>query len=177
MNTSIQKWYAIRVTYGREMKLKKYLESHQIESFVPMRYENDQHKKVKSLVPAIHNLIFIHASKAVLDPIKTRIERHIPIRYIIDRSTNLPLVVPDKEMDNFIIVAGTCNEQLIYLPQMNGKFKQGDKVRVIGGLFTGVEGEIKRIKRNRRVIVTIKGLITVATAYIEPALLEKISPA
>ena len=46
---------------------------------------------------------------------------------------------------------------------------------VTGGPFKGAEGHIKRIKRDRRLIVTIKGVVAVATAYIHPSLLRKVS--
>ena len=32
-------WYAVRVTYSRELSLKDYLDKENIENFIPMRYE------------------------------------------------------------------------------------------------------------------------------------------
>lgn len=52
--------------------------------------------------------------------------------------------------------------------------KKGDKVRVLGGIFEGAEGTLKRIKGDRRVVVSIPGVIAVATANIHASLLEKI---
>jgi ribosomal protein L24 len=50
----------------------------------------------------------------------------------------------------------------------------GDRVVVTGGPFKGAEGHIKRIKRDRRLVVTIPGIVAVATAYIHPDLLKKV---
>ncbi len=169
-----REWYAIRVTYGREMKLKKLLDPLQIENFIPMCYQMDAEKQTRILVPAIHNLIFIKSSRIELDQIKIQVENCTPMRYIIDPSTHLPMIVSETAMRNFIAVASMIDEDLIYLDPCKSNFTQGDRVRITEGLFAGVEGEIRRIKRNRRVVVSIRGIVAVATAFIEPAFLEKI---
>lgn len=53
-------WYAIRVTYSREMIFKEYLDGHNVENFIPMHYESTDlgAKKSRKLVPIIHNLGF-----------------------------------------------------------------------------------------------------------------------
>ena len=55
----------MRVTYGREEKIKEHLDSENIECFLPMcyRFVEKFGKKVQKLVPAIDNLIFIHSTK------------------------------------------------------------------------------------------------------------------
>ena len=45
-------------------------------------------------------------------------------------------------------------------------YKSGDKVRVVQGDFSGVEGRIARVSGQQRVVVEINGLCMVATAYI-----------
>lgn len=170
-------WFAIRVTYSREMKLKKYLDSVNIKSFIPMHYiestKNGQRKKI--LVPIIHNLIFIFSSRKILDAIKQKvIVEKIPIRYIMDKASNTPIIIPERDMQNFIAVSGSLDEQLLYLTDIEPMLGKGDRVRVIGGIFKGVEGEILRLKRDRRVVVSIKGIIAVATTFIHHSLLQKI---
>ena len=39
VNETDLKWFAIRVTYSREMALKGYLDQYGIESFIPMHYK------------------------------------------------------------------------------------------------------------------------------------------
>ena len=80
-------WYALRVTYSRELVLKAYLDSEGIESFIPMRYEyilKDGHP-VRKLVPAVHNLVFVRSSRNCIDAIKESQIMTSPIRYIMDR--------------------------------------------------------------------------------------------
>jgi len=167
-------WYPIRVTYKREMKLKTYLDSAGISNFLPMRYKEVVESRKLILAPAIHNLIFIQSTRKVIDELKPEVEAEAPMRYIIDKTTNRPIVVPERQMENFIAVAGTYNEQLVYLARIEPTLKKGERVRVTGGIFSGVEGVVVRIKRDQRVLVSIEGIIAVATAFIHPLLLEKI---
>ena len=54
------------------------------------------------------------------------------------------------------------------------EYHEGDRVVVTDGPFKGAEGHIKRIKRDRRLVVTIRGVVAVATTYIHPSLLRKV---
>lgn len=170
----MKKWFAIRVTYNREMKVKRELDSIHIENFLPMKSKImfRGEKKIKELVPAIHNLIFVHITKEQLKEYKATTT--LPIRYIMNRETREPITIPDNQMSNFIAVAGNASEQIVYLEPNLSNFKKGDKVRIIGGVFEGAEGYFMRIKGDRRVVVCINGIAAVATAFIHPSLVTKI---
>ena len=99
------------------------------------------------------------------------------MRYIIDRETNRPLIVPDSQMHSFIAVSGNYEEQIVYLDPALTSLRKGDRVRIIGGVFEGVEGIVIRVKGDRRVSVCIKGIMAVATAYIHPYMIELIPDA
>lgn len=169
-------WYAMRVPYSREILFKKHLDSIKIENFVPMHYQfiEKNGTRSKQLVPVIHNLIFVRSCRTILDDIKSNIESKIPSRYIMDKSVHQPLIVPDNQMNDFITVAKTYDQGLLYLDPATAKFKKGDRVRIIQGCMAGVEGEFVRIKGDRRVVVSIDGLMSIATAFIPPQMLEKI---
>lgn len=170
-------WYAIRVTFNREMKVKDDLDLRGIESFIPMKYVmgTRRGRRVKKLVPTIHNLIFFHIEPSLMKQYKAT--TRLPIRYIMNPATKKPVVVPDREMKNFIAVAGTYEEQLVYITPKPGQFTRGDHVRILGGPFEGAEGVLQRVKGDSRVIVTVQGLVAVATTAIHPSLLEKIPKA
>ena len=72
------------------------------------------------------------------------------------------ITVPDREMNNFIQATQTDDERLHYLNYTDFLNKEGRKVRVIAGDFMGIEGEIKRIKKDRCVVVLIRGIAAVA---------------
>lgn len=166
-------WYAIRVTYSRELKAKELLDELGVESFIPMRHTEKivGAKRVRVLAPVIHNLVFIKSTKNKLDQIKQRIPY---LRYIMDRHTNRPVVVPTKQMESFIVVAGTLDEQLRYIEAPDHALQRGDRVRITAGTLQGVEGIYLRIKGDRRVVVAIEGFLAVATAFVHPSLLEHI---
>lgn len=85
----------------------------------------------------------------------------------------LPAPISEKEMNNFILVTSVSDE-LFPLEEVTPEFLHGDRVRVTGGLFEGVEGIIKRIKGDRRLIVSIDCFTAVATCFIRSEFLEKI---
>jgi transcription antitermination factor NusG len=169
-------WYALRITYSRELALKEYLDSEQIENFIPMHYvdviKNEQ--RTRKLVPAVHNLVFVRASRERLDVLKKEKEYALPMRYIMNRETHRPIVIPDRQMQSFIAVAGNTEQQAIYLDVSEVNLRKGDRVRVVGGIFAGIEGKFMRIKNDRRVVVILEGVMAVATVPIHPSLLEKL---
>jgi transcription antitermination factor NusG len=99
----------------------------------------------------------------------------LPIRYIMDRVNHKPITVPTREMENFIKVAGTYDEKLVYLSPDMGNFVRGERVRIIGGMFAGAEGIFVRVKGDRRVVVNVEGLVAVATTFVHPSMIEKIT--
>ena len=167
----------MRVTYSREIAFKAYLDAKSIKNFIPMHYEacSCGCRKYRKLVPVVHNLVFVYSSRKLIDSIKKELDYRVPVRYIMDQETNTPIIVPEKQMTDFIAVAGTYDEQLLWLKETHIACKRGDRVRIKGGLLKGVEGILVRIRGDRRVVVSIQGFMAVATAFIHPALLERIN--
>ena len=168
-------WYAIRVTYNRELRVKEDLDARGITNFVPMQYRREERngRMVKRLVPSVHNLIFINLTPSEMKDYKMSTD--LPIRYIMNRETHKPITVPNHEMENFITVAGTYDEKLIYLNPEPGDFSKGERVRIIGGDFAGAEGIFVRVKGDRRVLINVQGVVAVATTYVHPSMIEKIT--
>ncbi|WP_455591418.1 UpxY family transcription antiterminator [Bacteroides sp.] len=168
-------WYALRVTYSRELTVKEYLDGAGIENFIPMHYEyvTKGDRRVRKLVPVVHNLVFVRSSREHINRMKE--ELSLPIRYIMNKETNHPIIVPERQMHHFIAVAGTNEEQLVYLEPTAVAFRKGQRVRVTGGVFEGVEGEFIRVKNDRRVMVSIQGVMAVATTFIHPSFIELIN--
>ena len=78
------------------------------------------------------------------------------------------------EMRSFILVAGNCDEAVLYVEPAELHLVKGQKVRITGGVFEGVIGEFVRIRHDRRVVVNIEGVMAVATTFIPPSLVEPI---
>ena len=150
MKENDKHWYPIRVTYSQEMKVKSYFDACQIASFIPMRYSEIQRNgqsKIK-LVPVIHNLVFVYCTKNEIEQIKRESSISSKIRYIIDKETKQIITIPDKQMQDFISVAGNIDEQILYLTPQEVALKKGDYVRITGGIWKGIEGKLVRIKKN-----------------------------
>lgn len=172
------KWFPMRVTYHREMKVKEQLDNLGIESFVPMHYELVETKqgRKRMLVPAVHNLIFIHSTQEAITHLKMTKKGCEPLRYMMKRvagSRNREImIVPDLEMDNFMRVASVQDESVMFLDYKEFIGKEGRRVRINEGAFAGVEGVIKRIKRNKHVVVQIEGVAAVAVTFVPSSYLS-----
>ncbi len=171
----VQLWYPLRVTYNRELKVKADLDALGVTNFVPMQYRREERngRMVKRLVPSVHNLIFVKMTPSKMTEYNKTTA--LPIRYIMNRETRRPITVPEQEMENFIRVAGTYEEKLVYLNPDPGDFAKGERVRVIGGPFAGTEGIFIRVKGDRRVLINIPGVVAVASTFIHPSMIEKIT--
>ena len=169
-------WFAIRVTYGRELKFCQALNEAGFETFVPMTRKkvekNGQTTHV--VVPAVSNLCFVNTEKQKLDEYMTQLGESNPAHYIWDKGTKKPIVVPDKAMSDFIQITKVMSDEVLYLQDVTAKLQAGQKVRVKDGPFKGIEGTILRVKRSRRVVVDFPGLLAVATNFIDPRELELI---
>jgi transcription antitermination factor NusG len=167
-------WFPMRVTYHREMKIKALLDELGIESFVPQRYELVETKaagKKRMLVPAIHNLIFVKSTQEQITYLKMTREAFAPMRYIMKRALSSDekreiLHVPDDQMNNFMRVASLQDDRIMFLDYSQLHNNIGKPVKIIDGYFAGVEGTIKRINRNKRVVVQIEGVAAVAIAFV-----------
>ena len=87
---------------------------------------------------------------------------------------NKMITVPNKQMEDFIRVSNLPAEELIPLGIREGESLTGQRVKVIDGPLVGIEGFIKRIEGNKRVVVTIDGMLATALKFISPSLLTKI---
>ena len=172
-------WYPMRVTYGREVKVKEALDKLGIDNFLPMHYElvdpGDGNKR-RLLVPAIHNLIFIYDSREDITLLKTTRREFQPLRYITKHfaesvADNI-LTVPEAQMRNFMRVASVQDDSVIFLDNSDYLSKVGRRVLITEGYFAGVEGIIKRIKKNKHVVVQLEGLAAVAVTYVPASCLR-----
>lgn len=163
-------------TFGRELKAKIFLDSKQVRSFIPMRYEIVKDKKqgkIKKLVPAISNLIFVYTTKDRIQSLKSVVEY---LQYLTKPvgGKNIPITVPEYQMQQFMAVCDTYNENLAYLSPDEINLVEGTPVKIIGGEFDGIEGTFVKVNKSRkkRVVVMIQGLTAVMIAEFENGYLQ-----
>jgi transcription antitermination factor NusG len=169
------KWFVLFAANGKAAKISDYLKSTGIECFYPMFYQNrrirNSERTKRFLQPIFRNLLFVKSTKSKLDPVLRAIKFEFGItsdlyfRYR-DGEERKIMIVPSAEMKNFIAVVGAVEEPIIYLSNEDVKIRQGTKVRIIGGVFEGVEGIFMRLQGHKRVVVSLPNLFSVATAFV-----------
>lgn len=103
-------------------------------------------------------------SPAWLQKIKTA--KLIPAKCMYDKTTQMPLIVPDKQMDDFIALTEGKFEDVLLIDPSTEELERGDMVRITSGMFAGIEGEYIRYRSKNRVVVRIEGFAAVATAEV-----------
>lgn len=172
-------WYALRVSYSRELKVRDRLNELGVKTFVPMMWRRCPVKPgmttgnpSRRLVPAVGNLCFAYSTRAELEDFIRGYGETSPVHFYWDRTANKPLTVSEKAMNDFIAVSSTLDEDLIYITEITSKLREGQTVKVKEGPFKGIEGKVVRIRKSRRILVELPGMLAVATTYIQPEYLE-----
>lgn len=166
-------WYALKVFYNRVVYLKSLLDPEGIESYVPYhteeRYEGGRLTYVeKQLIPS---LMFVRCTPEWL--INFKHEHNGDFMFYTEAGTSKPGVIHDAEMRSFILVTSAdAGRNVKYFGSDAPEYHTGDRVRVIDGIYKGAEGYIKRIKKDRKLIVSVTGVAVVAVSYIHPDFLE-----
>ena len=162
--------------YRRELIAKEYLDRKNVECFVPMRealVERRNGTKSRQMVPAVHNLIFVHTTKEDIKALKQG-TNFLQYRTRPEGGKNVPIIVPDSQMQQFITITRAQNENITYFRPEEVDIKKGTKVRVHGGVFDGTEGHFVKLrgKRSRRVVLLIEGITAVALTEISTDFIE-----
>ena len=146
------RWFAARTRNAQALHVRTLLQNRNVEYFIPTTLkvvEVNGRRKTKE-APLLSNLVFVHTTKKHACALAN--DHGIPLFYIIDRNTRTLLIVPDKQMNNFMQVVDLSPESVCMseLP-----FTKGGKVRVVKGDFAGVEGEMLGMATRTYVIIRI----------------------
>ena len=169
-----KQWYVLRVSYSRAEKANELLKAKGIETHLPLHtiYKEVNGKPKKQRIPLLPNFLFVNTTLSVLQSFLKSSPDLSFISFYYDHfnkktdGKNPPLVVPKESMDNFIKLTSIDNEHILLIDEVNGTYKQGDYVRIIDGQFKGIEGRVTKITGQKRVIVELPGICSIATAYI-----------
>ena len=152
-------WYAFKVYYNKVQPLIAECKDRNLEFFAP--------------TDVIQSLLFLHCNEHEMAQF---IVAHRQQVWVYTKAgSHEAAVIPDREMEVFRFVVTAGRDGLTLLGDDRPEYHEGDRVVVTGGPFKGAEGHIKRIKRDRRLVVTIRGVVAVATTYIHPSLLQKVN--
>lgn len=167
-------WYALKIFYNRVSGFREQLEHAGWRTYVPAKvveiYEGGSLHYVEK--PIIQSLLFVHCPEETVLALKRGNDAYL--MYYADFATGRPSVIPDREMEVFILVTSVQDKGLEYLGADAPEYHEGERVRVTGGIYKGAEGYIKRIKKDRKLVVCVSGVAVVATSFIHPSYLERI---
>ena len=193
-------WYALKVFFNKVFEIEALLGDMDLETYIPVRkvqLKGAEHMRIARRLatpddsrcdnqfiqagpiifkrePVITSLLFVHAPERRVKAIEEAVKGRAFVYKMVDGER--PAVIPDRQMEMFRLVCSSGDTGLTFFSDESmTRYKQGDKVRVIEGPLKGTEGYIKRIKKDRRLLVAIEGFIAVATSFIPPLFLEKVS--
>ena len=176
-----QQWFVLRVSYGRIIKAKAFVEAKGFECYVPMRYKEVKKQGKKRIItePLLPSFLFVHATveqvvtllyeiKVSSDESRTLLSYYFnhTIHCQDNPKCNPPLTIRDAAMNNFIRLTSIKNPHIIPVTTEIIQYKLGDMVIVTEGEFKDIHGRVARIAGQQRVVVELFEGYLVATAYI-----------
>ena len=184
-----KQWFVLRVSYGRIIKAKAFIEAKGLECYVPLRYKEVRKHGKKRIItePLLSSFLFVYATAEQVDyllqdkDIKA-FENRALLSYYYDHTShcenaptkNPPLIIADTAMDNFIRLTSIHNPHIIPVTSENIKYKLGDEVVITEGEFKDIHGRVTRIAGQQRVVVELFDGCLVATAYIPKEAMNRV---
>ena len=176
-----KQWFVLRVSYGRIVKAKAFVEAKGLECYVPMRYKEAKKQGRKRIVTdfLLPSFIFVHSVSEQIESLLhdvrvSSIEGRPLLSFYFDHTAhssdapdrNPPLIIRNETMNNFIRLTSIKNPHIIPVTSSNIQYKLGDHVVVTEGDFKGVYGRVARFAGQQRVIVEVFSGCLIATAYV-----------
>ena len=193
-------WYAMKVFFNKVFEMEALLEDRDVESYIPVRKEQlkgEEHLRIArrlatpddrrrdnqfiqagpvifKRIPVVNSLLFFRTNAERVPEMEALVNGRGFVYKMTDRER--PSVIPDRQMAMFRMVCSSGVDGLEFFADDDlTRYRQGDKVRVTEGPLKGAEGYIKRIRKDRRLLIAIEGFVAVATSFIPPQFLEKVS--
>lgn len=146
-------WYAACTTVNQEFRIKKLLDGLGVECFLPthtvVRQWSDRKRVVE--VPLIRSIVFVRTDP---DRALSLLKEHgMKARYMYDYAQRSILTIPDRQMEDFMFLIR--HSQAEELQVLKADFAPGDKVRVVEGTLTGLEGELIRVEGKTQVLIRV----------------------
>ena len=172
-------WFVMRDLKRPNAKLPAYrrLSEQGFEVFTPLdtRIVVRGGKRTKETVPVIHDLLFVHSSRNLLDAIVQRTDT-LQYRYKKGGAYCEALTVPIREMEQFMQVVTSGEKVRYYRPEEITPDMLGASIRILAeGPLYRAEGRLRSLRgsKKRRLIVELTGLLAVEVE-VQPDFIELI---
>lgn len=122
------------------------------------KYKQKEHGRgfIKKQMPTINGLVFL---QGISSDLQTFLRNNYPQYHLINNcSTGKPAIIENRVMQPFMQAVNTHPENVTFLRDPFEKFaKDHIKLRVLTGIFKGLEGYIVRIDRDRQLVMEFGG--------------------
>lgn len=156
-------WFAARTRDKQEFTVRGFLEKLKTEQALDIAYylptktvvRQLKYRKKQVEIPIIRNIVFVHATKRCACDLSNTYG--VPLYYMKDLFTHAMLVVPHKQMEDFMFVLDLSPEGVSF---DNETLSVGSKVKVVKGDFCGIEGEVATGGNKTYVLIRIHHILT-----------------
>lgn len=170
-------WFVLRAIFKKELAVRDELRKAGLRCYVPLRYQvmlQNGHK-VRRLVPAITELVFVYGNEEQIAVAKSRLREtcYWLTKPVLGQKRREKIVVNNQDMDYFIRVTEQTEQAILYFLPHELCLSKGDRIRIHGGAFDGVEGVLMKVKgkREKQLLVSIPDL-AVAAVSVKPDVVE-----
>ena len=125
-------------------------------------------KRVVRLVPYVHDLLFAHQSRNVLDPIVEKIDL-LQYRFVRGGRQYEAMTVRDEAMEQFIRATKEAKSIEYYATEEVSPLLYGKKIRIVGGRLDGLQGRLmsRRGSKTKRIILDLEECSLSAAVEVE----------
>jgi len=141
-------WYAVYTNSRAEKRVSDRISEMGIETFLPLQKTLRQWSDRKKLIekPLISSYVFVRAVPKEFFPIRT-IDG--VVKFIMIQGK--PVAIPEQQITNLRILCGSDAEVTL----SSDVYAEGDRVEVVVGSLTGLQGELIRVGRKHKVVIRI----------------------
>ena len=146
------RWFATITRSGQWKKIDRRLGELGVEHYIPYSYRT---------------MVFLHTTKPTALTLVNSGE--VKGRFLIDHSTHSLLEIPDKQMDDFMRILDLSPDAECLT---DAPLAKGDRVKVVKGALSGVEGDIVEMHGNLYLVVSVLSLLSarveIPRSYVVP---------
>lgn len=146
-------WYVLRTSKQKSTKDALMNKECVEDVYLPVRHQTDRdsHKVTENLL--FSSYLFVRSQ---LSPLREAINPMANVQLSLDahRDYYHPMVVPDEDMKTFMLSCEHYTDiEIIINPEQVAKLN--DKARFLSGPFAGYEGEIRKIKKDLKLVIKV----------------------
>ena len=146
------RWFAAITRSGQWKKIDRRLGELGVEHYIPYNYKT---------------MVFLHTDKPTALTLVNSGE--VKGRFFIDHNTRTLLEVPDKQMEDFMRILDLSPEAECLT---DAPLAKGDRVKVVKGALSGVEGSIVEMHGSLYLVVSVLSLLSarveIPRSYVVP---------